>query len=124
MEDQLSPTFQTSPVCQPRLLKCDECNVSFNAVKELQTHNKTFHARTKPRKSTPVCIQGRGVGLMPKLPQPPPVVKAVAVKSTQQNTTPPFHPSGKNVSVPLKTLPIKHSNGSEPQVAITDKLRS
>ena len=126
VDGQLSPTFQPSPVCQPRLLKCDECNVSFDAVNELQTHNKTFHARTKPRKSTPVRIQGRGAGSMPKVQQPPPVGRAMAVKSTKQNTTPPVHTfsaSVKNVSVPvpLQTLPIEHSNGSEPQAAITDK---
>ena len=92
----------------------------------MQTHNKTFHARTKPRKSTPVHIHGRGAGSMPRVQQPPPVGRAVAVESTKQNTTPPvrtFSTSVKNVSVPvpLKTLPIEHSNGSEPQAAITDK---
>ena len=107
------PTFQPLPVCQPRLLKCDECNVGFDAVKELHTHNKTFHTRTKPRKSTPTHIQGRGAGSLPKSQHPPSVGRTVTMPSTKDNTTPAVglsSPSGKifSVPVPLQTLPIQH----------------
>ena len=109
VQGHLSPTFQPLLVCQPRLLKCDECNVSFDAVKELHAHNKTFHTRTKPRKSTPTHIQGRGVGSLPKSQHSPPVGRTVTVpKDNITSAVGSSSPSGKNFSVPvpLQTLPI------------------
>ena len=78
---QLSPEFQPSPVCQPRLLKCDDCNLGLNTVKEFHTHNKIHHATPKPRKSTPTRGHRCGAGSLPKSPTPPPVGRSITVHS-------------------------------------------
>ena len=66
---QLCPGFQPCPVCQPRLLKCDDCNLGFDAIKEFHSHNKNNHAKPKPRKSTPTHGHGHGAGSLPKSPE-------------------------------------------------------
>ena len=88
VECQLCPTISCvpSPVCQPKLLKCDKCNIRFDAVKDLQNHNKNFHARTKTSKSTPMCIPGRGEASLINSPKPPAVVTSVTVQNS--NNTP------------------------------------
>ena len=105
VECQLCPTISCvpSPVCQPKLLKCDKCNIRFDAVKGLQNHNKNFHARTKTSKSTPMCIPGRGEASLINSPKPPAVVTSVTVQNS--NNTPAVVPKKNGVPVPLQTTP-------------------
>ena len=109
---QLSPAFQPSPVCQPRLLKCDDCNLEFDTVKEFHTHNKSIHPKPKPRKSTTTCGCSQGAGSLSKSPKPPPVGRSLTIHSGNQNNTQlvptPSNPLGKGVCVglPLKNIPV------------------
>ena len=77
---QLSSGFQPS-VCQPRVLKCDDCNLGFDTVKEFHSHNKNNHTKPKPRKSTPTFGHRHGVESLPKCPKPPPVGRNVTIHS-------------------------------------------
>ena len=120
VQSQVSPTCQPSPVCQPRLLKCDECNEGLNTVKELQIHNKNYHARSKPRKSIPT----RGCGSIPRSPKPSTVARSVSIHSGNGNNKKSIPtPSGNENSngncvgagQPLKNLTVRkisdsHSN--------------
>ena len=114
---QVSPTFQPSPVCQPRLLNCDDCNVGFNTVKKLQLRNKNYHTRSKP-----TC--GHGCGSLPRSPKPPSVSTSVAKHSGNGNNTQKIPtPSGSENSpgksvpgaLPLKNIPVQHINDSCPK---------
>ena len=84
---QLSPAFQPSPVYQPILLKCNDCNLGFDTVKEFHTHNKSIHAKPKPRKSIPIHGWGWDVGSLPTSPKPPTVGRSVTKHSGNQNNT-------------------------------------
>ena len=132
---QLSPGFQPSSVCQPRLLKCDDCNLGFDTVKEFHSHNKNNHAKPKTRKSTPTRGCGCGAGSLPKSPKPPPVGRSVTIHSGNENNTQSVptpsgnenrvvssNPLGKGVGVglPLKNMPMQHINDSCPK-PISDK---
>ena len=125
---QLSPAFQPSPVCQPRLLKCDDCNLEFDTVKEFHTHNKSIHAKPKPRKSAPTHGCSWGAGSLPKSPKPPAVGRSVTIHSGNENNTQlvptssengnkvaSSNPPGKGVGVGLPLKNMQHISDSRPK---------
>ena len=122
---QLSPGFQPSPVCQPRLLKCDVCNLGFDTVEEFHSYNKNNHTKPKARKSTPTHGHGHGVGSLPKSPKPPPVGRSVTVHSGNENRVVSSNPPGKGVGVclPLKNIPVQYINDSSPKPVIDKQVK-
>ena len=126
----LCPAFQPSPACQPRLLKCNDCNLGFDTVKEFYVHNKSIHPKPKPRRSAPTHGHSHGGGSLPKSPKPPPVGRSVTIHSGNQNNTQlvptpsencnkvvSSNPLGKGVSEgqPLKNIPVQHISDSHPR---------
>ena len=118
---ELSPKCQASAVCQPRLLKCDDCNEGFNTLKELQIHNKNYHTRSKPRKSAPT--HGRGCGSVTRSPKPCTVPRSVCTYSENGNnkqsiTTPSGNENANGTIVgagqPLKNVPVQQFSDSRP----------
>ena len=135
----VSLAFQPSPVCQPRLLKCDDCNLGFDTVKEFHTHNKSIHTKPKPRKSTPTHGCGWNAGLLPVSPKLPPVGRSVTKHSGNQNNTQLIptpsengnkvvssNPPGKGVSVglPLKNIPMQHISDSHPKPISSKQVKN
>ena len=101
-----------------------------NTVKEFHTHNKSFHTKPKPRKSTLTHGWGQGAGLLPKSPKPPPVGRSVTIHSGNQNNAqlvPTLSENGNKVvssnspgkgvgvGLALKNIPVQHISDSHPK---------
>ena len=103
---ELSPKCQASAVCQPRLLKCNDCNEGFDTVKELQIHNKNYHTRSKPRKSAPT----RGCGCASITRSPKACKQSITTPSANDNTNGTIVGAGQ----PLKNVPVQQFSDSCP----------
>ena len=111
---ELSPNCQASAVCQPRLVKCDDCNEGFDTVKELQIHNKNYHTRSKPRKSVPT--HGRGRASITRSPKACKIPRSVSIypenRNNKQSITTPSANDNANGTIfgagqPLKNVPVQ-----------------